>query len=65
MRDPNKDRYLRAVRHEESAEIPFQEDEFEVSQVEKILGRPLHCSHVQRHVIETPPGASARGVSIP
>ena len=41
MRLPDKNRYLAAVRHIESEEIPFQEDEIEASVAAKMLGRPL------------------------
>jgi hypothetical protein len=41
MRAPDKNRYLRAVRHIESEEIPFQEDEIEHSVICRILGRQL------------------------
>lgn len=41
MRKPDKSRCLSAVRHIESREVPFQEDEFEASVAAKILGRPL------------------------
>jgi len=44
VRQPDKNRYLSAIQHIESAEVPFQEDEFEISVVAKILERelPLH-----------------------
>jgi hypothetical protein len=41
MRAPDRNRYLRAVRHVESAEVPFQEDEIEITVAARILGRPL------------------------
>ena len=41
MRQPDKSRYLRAIRHIESEEVSFQEDEFEPTVAEQILGRPL------------------------
>lgn len=41
MRSPDKHRFLNAIRHVESEEIPFQEDEIEVTVAERILGRPL------------------------
>jgi len=41
VRTPDKNRYLNAVRHVETEEVPFQEDEFDFSAVEKILGRPV------------------------
>ncbi|MCX6994185.1 MAG: hypothetical protein NT011_13730 [Kiritimatiellaeota bacterium] len=41
MRKPNKNRYLNAIRHMETKEICFQEDEVETSVASKILGRPL------------------------
>ena len=42
MRNPDKQRYLRsAVKHVESGEIPFFEQEIETSVAEKILGKTL------------------------
>jgi len=41
MRAPDKHRYLNAVRHIETAEIPFQEDEIETTVAARILGKPL------------------------
>ena len=41
MRSPDKRRYLNALRHVESAEIPFFEMEIETTVAAKILGRPL------------------------
>jgi uroporphyrinogen-III decarboxylase len=41
MREPDKNRYLRAIKHIESEEIPFQEDEIEITVASKILGRQL------------------------
>ena len=39
MRQPDKNRYLRAIQHIESTEISFQEDEFEITFVEQVMGR--------------------------
>lgn len=41
MRAPDKKRYLNALRHVESAEIPFFEMEIETTVAARILGRPL------------------------
>lgn len=41
MRAPDKNRYLNAVRHLETSEIPFQEDEIENLVASRILGRKL------------------------
>jgi hypothetical protein len=41
MRAPDKNRYLNAVRHIETAEIPFQEDEIETTVAGKMLGKKL------------------------
>jgi len=41
MRAPDKHRYLNAVRHIETTEIPFQEDEIETTVAAKILGKKL------------------------
>lgn len=41
MRAPDKMRYLNALRHVESAEIPFFEMEIETTVAASILGRPL------------------------
>ena len=41
MRAPNKQRYLNAIRHIESEEIPFLEFEFEPAITSEILGREL------------------------
>ena len=45
LRSSDKRRYLNAVRHVESAEIPFQEDEIDPSIAAKILGRRLPMVH--------------------
>ena len=45
MRAPDKNRYLRAIRHVESEEIPFQEDEFEPTMAGKILDRRVPMAH--------------------
>lgn len=41
MRAPDKTRYLNALRHVESEEIPFFEMEIETTVAARILGRPL------------------------
>ena len=41
MRQADKHRYLRAIRHIESEEVAFQEDEFEPTVAEQIMGRKL------------------------
>jgi len=41
MRQPDRNRYLRAVHHVESEEVPFLEIEFDITVAEKLLGRPL------------------------
>ena len=41
MRNSDKNRYLNAVKRIASEEIPFQEDEIEISVAGKILNRPL------------------------
>ena len=41
MRPPDKKRYLRALKHIESKEVSFQEDEFHPVIIGQILGRPV------------------------
>jgi hypothetical protein len=41
MRQPDKYRYLQAIKHIETGEISFQEDEFEPVIAEKIIGHSL------------------------
>jgi len=41
LRQSDKTRYLKAIQHIESEEVPFQEDEFEPTVAGKILGRPV------------------------
>jgi len=41
LRKPDKNRYLNAIRHIESEEIPYAEDAIEISVGSKILGRKL------------------------
>ena len=41
IRQPDKNRYLNAIRHIESEEIPYAEDEIEITLGRKILGRDL------------------------
>ena len=41
MRQPDKNRYLRAIQHIESEDVCFQEDEFETTVTEQIMGRQL------------------------
>ena len=44
-REPDKERYLTAIRHIESHEVPFWESEVDFEIVEKILGRKLPQTH--------------------
>jgi hypothetical protein len=52
MRTPDKNRFLQALRHEESPELPLVEVDPDITVVNRILGRPFPHS---LHAYELPP----------